>query len=349
MARTQRRSQQAVTIQAVAQRAGVSAMTVSNVVNGTKRVRDDTRRLVLAAVEELGYAPNAAARALASAGATRIGLIYQNAQNAFLSAMLVGTLHAASRLGAQVMIRECVAPTLEMASEAARGLARSGANALLLAPPYYNLISDTPLARELGLPIGAVAHGTPLPDVLSIGIDEVTAAHAMTELLLERGHRRIGFITGPSIHAASALRLQGYREALAARNIAFEGCLIQPGEFTFESGLVAASALLDLPERPTAVFASNDDMAAAVSSVAHRRGLEVPRQLAIAGFDDAPIAVKIWPPLTTVRQRIDLMAERATELLIAVQRGQSELGGGGVERLAFEIVERESSLARVPA
>ncbi len=345
MARAQRRTQQAVTIGQVAERAGVSAMTVSNVVNGTKNVRDDTRDAVLAAIEALGYSPNTAARALASAGSSRIGLVYQNAQNAFLSAMLVGTLNAASRLGAEVIIRKCDAPTLDLAAEAVRWLKRSGANALLLAPPYYNLLSGSALVGELALPIGAVAHGTPLADVFSVGIDEPAAACDMTQLLIRRGHRRIGFVCGPATHSSSTLRLDGYRQALARAGIAAEAQLVQPGDYTFESGLIAGEALLDLAKRPTAIFASNDDMAAAVSSVAHRRGLRVPEDLAIAGFDDAPIAVKIWPPLTTVRQRIEAMAEHATERLIAHQRGQEALPAGGVEMLGYELVERESTLS----
>lgn len=320
-------------------------MTVSHVVNGTKNVREDTRAAVLAAVEELGYLPNAAARALASATTTRIGLVYQNAQNAFLSAVLVGTLNAASRLGAQVIIRKCDAPTMTEATSAIRALVRSGANAILLAPPYCELVSGSPMAVELQVPLAAIAYGDPLPDMVSFGIDDVAAAREMTAMLIEGGHRRIGFVTGPASHAASAARLAGYRETLAAHGIDSDPALIRVGDFTFESGLPAAAALLDLPVPPSAVFASNDDMAAAVNSVAHRRGLRVPADLAICGFDDAPIAVKIWPPLTTVRHRVDLMAEHATEALIATLHG-APLGSD--RRFNYAVIVRESTGLAAP-
>lgn len=330
-------------MQSVADHAGVSAMTVSHVINGTKKLRDETRDAVLAAIEALGYVPNVAARALASAQSTRIGIVYRNAQNAFLSAMLVGTLNAAARLGAQVVIRKCDSFTLEDASEAIASLLRSGANAILLAPPYSELLTGTAFSAGLKVPVAAIAHGGALPDMDSIGIDEAGAARAMTDHLIGQGHLRIGFVTGPASHSAAERRLAGYREALTAHGVEPEAELVQPGDFSFESGLAAANALLDLPRPPRAIFASNDDMAAAVSLVAHQRGLQIPQDLAVAGFDDAPIAVKIWPPLTTVRQEIEAMAERAAEMIVARHRTGGRPDRPASEQLGFTVIEREST------
>lgn len=343
MARTPRKSGLAVTMQAVADRAGVSAMTVSHVINGTKKLREETREAVLAAVEALGYVPNVAARALASAQSTRIGIVYRNAQNAFLSAMLVGTLNAAARLGAQVIIRKCDSFTLDDATQAVSSLLRSGANAILLAPPYSELLTGTPFCAGLKVPVAAIAHGGALPDMDSIGIDERAAARAMTDHLIAQGHRRIGFVTGPSSHSAAARRLEGYRGALADHGIAPDDSLIATGDFSFESGLVAAAMLIDRADRPEAIFASNDDMAAAVSLIAHQRGLAIPQDLAVAGFDDAPIAVKIWPPLTTVRQEIEAMAERATETIVARHRAGGAPDHMLTEQLGFTVIRRESA------
>ncbi|MFC3440802.1 LacI family DNA-binding transcriptional regulator [Sphingobium rhizovicinum] len=343
MARTPRKSGQAVTMQAVADRAGVSAMTVSHVINGTKKLREETRDAVLAAIEALGYVPNVAARALASAQSTRIGIVYRNAQNAFLSAMLVGTLNAAARLGAQVIIRKCDSFSTQDATDAVSSLLRSGANAILLAPPYSELLTGTDFSAGLKVPVAAIAHGDALDDMDSIGVDEMAAARAMTEHLIGRDHRRIGFVTGPETHSAAARRLAGYNQALAAHGITADPALVQPGDFSFESGLVAAAALLDLPEPPTAIFASNDDMAAAASLIAHQRGLRIPEDLAVAGFDDAPIAVKIWPPLTTVRQEIDHMAERATEIMVARHREGGRPDQTLSEQVGFAVIEREST------
>lgn len=341
--RSSRRSRQSVTIASVADAAGVSPMTVSHVINGTKSVRDTTRAAVMKAVEELGYVPNAAARSLASARTTRIGIVYRNAQNAFLSAMLVGGLNAAARAGVQIIIRKCDDLSSASAIEAVTGLVRSGANAILLAPPYSEMLSGTPTLASLKVPMAAIACGRPLTDMDSIGIDEKGAAMAMTRHLLDKGYRRIGFVMGASIHSGSKARFEGYGAALAERGLSIDPALIAMGDFTFESGLSAGAALLDLPQPPDAIFASNDDMAAGVVLSAHRRGLRIPQDVAVAGFDDAPIAVKIWPPLTTVRQEIDMMAAQATDWLVARHRDDAEMNKPPLAQwLPYKIIERES-------
>jgi LacI family transcriptional regulator len=344
MARLARRKSTGVTIQSVAEHAGVSTMTVSNVVNGTGKMSQRTREAVLTAIRDLGYSPNVAARDLASAGAMRIGMIYYNPQNAFLSAMLVGALNATSARGVQLMLRACPELTFKAAEAQLRTLVRSGANALLLAPPFCEMINGTPLVRELGVPVAAVAPGQMLPDMVSFRVDDRAAANAMTALLIGKGHKRIGFVAGPSYHSASAPRIEGYRDALREHAYPFDPSLITAGDFSFESGLSAAETLLSLPQPPTAIFASNDDMAAAIVSIAHRRHLDVPRDLAVTGFDDTPIAIKIWPPLTTVRQPITAMSEQAANAVIDVLRRSDETQTAhGETLLPYEIIERDST------
>ncbi|MDG2533472.1 LacI family DNA-binding transcriptional regulator [Sphingomonas sp. HITSZ_GF] len=338
-----RRGSSGVTIQAVAERAGTSTMTVSNFLNGTGKMGDATRERVREAVDALGYKPNAAARALASSGAARIGLVYANPQNAFLSAMLVGTLHAAAARGAQLMVQHGGDLEYEALAEALRALVRSGANALLLPPPYSELVAGQPILAELGVPIAAVAAGRPIPGIFTVRVDDRAAAQAMTDLLIRQGHRRIGFIGGPEGHGSTAGRLAGYRDSLLAHQLPEAPELIEAGDFLFESGLDAAKRLLDLAEPPSAIFAANDDMAAAVISVAHRRGLAIPNALAVAGFDDTPIAVKTWPALTTVRQPIAEMAERATSALIErIANPESDAGAADM-CVGFKLVERAST------
>jgi LacI family transcriptional regulator len=334
-----RRGSSGVTIQAVAERAGTSTMTVSNFLNGTGKMGDATRERVREAVEALGYKPNAAARALASFGAARIGLLYANPQNAFLSAMLVGALHAAATRGSQLMIQHGGDPDYETLAEALRDLVRSGANALLLPPPYSEILVGRPVLEELDVPIAVVAAGRVMPGIVTVRVDDRAAAQAMTDLLIEQGHRRIGFIGGPESHGSTAGRRQGYRDSLRRHGIAEDAELMVAGDFTFESALVAGERLLDLPESPSAIFAANDDMAAAVLSLAHRRGLRIPEKLAIAGFDDTPIAVKSWPPLTTVRQPIAEMAEAATQALITRIAGSDSPGDEDM-LVDFTLIER---------
>lgn len=343
--RAPRRSSSAVTISDVAARAGVSTMTVSNVLNGRKKVQDGTREAVEAAVRELGYAPNAAARALASAAQLRVGLIYSNPQSAFLSAVLVGALNASSQLGAQLLIRYCPDQDEDATGEALNGLIRSGAGALLLPPPFCEIVDRSPVLRSAKVPMVAMSSGRELTHMSGVRVDDYGAAHAMTARLIELGHRRIGLIGGSARHYASTTRLAGYRAALEEAGIPFDALLVADGDFSYESGLSAAGTLFDLPTRPTAIFATNDDMAAAVVSEAHRRGLAVPDDVAIVGFDDTPIAVKIWPQLTTVRQPIAEISELATRRAIDAIRHANKADAltPVTTHIPFAIVEREST------
>jgi LacI family transcriptional regulator len=141
----------------------------------------------------------------------------------------------------------------------------------------------------------AIASATPRPGLLSVRIDDHAAALAMTRHILSLGHARIGFITGNLDQSASVVRLDGYKAALAEANIPIDPTLIQQGLFTYRSGLKAAEQLLGLAKPPTAIFASNDDMGAATVAVAHRRHLEVPKNLTVCGFDDTELSRSIWP------------------------------------------------------
>lgn len=322
--RAPRRSSSAVTISEVAARAGVSAMTVSNVINGRKQVQESTREAVEAAIRDLGYKPNTAAQALASAAQLRLGLIYRNPQSAFLSAVLVGALNATSQLGAQLLIRNCDGEDETDAKQAIDGLMRSGANALLLPPPYSKIVDRAAAMLAFDIPMMAISPGRELSNIPGVRIDDFGAARAMTTRLIELGHRRIALIGGPSHHYAAATRLAGYHAALTAAGLEIDPALEAAGDFSYESGLAAAQRLFTLRDAPTAIFATNDDMAAAAVSEANRRGLHVPHDVAIAGFDDTPIAVKIWPRLTTVRQPITDIAELATRRVIELLRHRGE-------------------------
>jgi len=312
-----RRRGDAVTIHEVAKRAGVSPMTVSRVINGNTNVRDGTRDVVMRAVRELNYTPNAAARSLAAAQGTRIALIYTNPSSTWLSALLVGALDAAGRAHTQLVIESW--DHMKQAAEraAARKIAQSVAGVLLPSP----LCESKPVFSELldaDIPVVAIAGGRFRPELSSVRIDDFRAAQEMTEHLISFGHTRIGFIKGHPSQSSSALRYDGFAAAMNAAGLSIDPALVQQGFFTYRSGLEAAEKLLERKRPPTAVFASNDDMAAAVVSVAHRRGLDVPRDLSVVGFDDTQSATIVWPELTTVRQPIAAMAATALELL---QRG----------------------------
>lgn len=319
-----RRGGDAVTISEVAARAAVSPMTVSRVINGQARVRDSTRERVMRAVRELGYTPNLAASALAAARGTRIALIYTNPSSAYLSELLVGALRGAARTAAQLVVDSWDGLDAEAERKAARALAGNVAGAILPPPLCESRAVLAELGRA-GIPVVAIASGRSSRDICHVRIDDFHASQQMTEHLIAQGHSRIGFIKGHPNQLSSTRRLEGFRAALEQAGLAFDEKLVGQGYFTYRSGLEAAEQLLAQRHRPTAIYASNDDMAAAVVSVAHRRGLDVPRDLTVVGFDDTSAATTVWPELTTIRQPIAAMADSAIDILLRnIRRNEDE-------------------------
>jgi LacI family transcriptional regulator len=344
MKRSSRRSRGSVTIQDVARAAGVSAMTVSRVVNGEKNVRESTREAVLDAVQRLNYSPNTAARSLAAGEATHIGLLYSNPSAAYLSQFLVGALEGARRTGSHLLIEACEGESAEEQAEATRRFALTNVEGVILPPP---LSESKPVQAELeaaGISVVSVAMGLAPEGSLNVRIDDFGAATAMTRHLIELGHRRIGFIAGHPGHIASIERLRGFRACLAEFGLDPDEAAIEQGYFTYRSGLSAAERLLSRDNRPTAIFASNDDMAAATVNVAHRWGLHVPDDLSVVGFDDTAPATIVWPELTTVRQPVAAMAEAALHLLLGELKARRVGGAPPATELVLdhELIVRES-------
>lgn len=345
MAKPSRRRRGVTTIEDVARAAGVSAMTVSRVINRGKNVRESTRAAVLEAIERLNYSPNTAARSLAAGQATHIGLLYANPSAAYLAQFLIGALHAARSAGVHLVIESCESEDADEQAEVTRRFATSDVEGVVLPPP---LSESQPIIAELdamGIPVVTVAKGSPREDDLNVRIDDHAAAMEMTRHLLDLGHRKIGFIKGHPNHIASHDRFRGFCDALSEAGIDAEEAAAEQGYFSYRSGLSAGERLLARADRPTAIFACNDDMAAASISVAHRMGLVVPEDVSIVGFDDTALATSVWPELTTVKQPIAAMAEAALELLIADLR--SRAGGSPrkfTERvLSHAMIIRESS------
>ncbi|MGA9658505.1 MAG: LacI family DNA-binding transcriptional regulator [Asticcacaulis sp.] len=338
-----RRSGNIVTIHDVARHVGVSPMTVSRVINGEKNVRQETRTKVLAAVEELNYSPNLAARSLATQDSVRIGLLYSNPSVAFLSEFLLGILSESSQSNAQLLIESCVGP--EGAAPALEKMKQSGCDGVILSSPLSDSTRVAAMLRDMNMPFVGVAMSRPDPEVSCVAIDDFKAAGAMTRRLIELGHCEIGFIKGPANAYASQMRYQGFEDAMHKAGLDIQPDFIGQGSFTYRSGFDAAERLLAVKTRPTAIFASNDDMAAGAVAAAHRLGLEVPEQLTIVGFDDTAMASSIWPELTTVRQPIANMAAMSVCLLFDQIRAHR--AGRPFEAVRevrdFSLIERQSS------
>ena len=304
-----------VTMGDVARRAKVSSMTVSRVVNGSPKVDDATRAAVLKAINELQFRPNRAARSLASHADPRIGLVCNNPSIAYFSELLIGALLSSGRNVAQLVVDKCPAGDAEAEQKAVRKMVRAGISGMLLTAPASDCAKLIAELHGADVAVVAVATGGFKGHVSCVGIDDFRAAYEMTRHLIRLGHRRIGFIKGHPCHGSSRRRLDGFAAALRETDAPCEAPRVAQGMYCYRSGLKAAERLLRRAPRPTAIFASNDDMAAGVMTTAHRMGLEVPGDLSVVGFDDTT-AASVWPALTTIRQPIHDIGSAAIDVIV---------------------------------
>ena len=344
--RNSRRQRNAPTINDVARHAGVSPMTVSRVINGEANVRETTRGQVQAAIVALRYAPSPAARMLAGGDEVRIGLFHSNPSFAYLSEFLMGSLDQASRSNVQLVVEKCDDASDER--DAVGHLLKGRIDGVVLPPPLCDSPAILQALHAAGVSTVAVATGKAPDWALAVTIDDTRAAYDMTMHLAALGHRHIGFIVGNPNQSASAARLEGYRAGLADSGLSVADDLIVQGLFTDRSGLDAAERLLDRADPPSAIFASNDDMAAATGAIAHRRGLDVPGDLSVCGFDDTALATTIWPELTTIRQPITEMSRQAVEMLVRdIRSRRAGRGDDGPRHLLVDhtLIRRQTDAA----
>jgi LacI family transcriptional regulator len=323
----------------VAQRAGVSIKTVSRVLNREPNVSDGTRERVMDAVSDLSYRPNMFARGLASVRSFLIGMLYDNPSASYVSGLQYGAIGRCRDEGYHLIVEvlDVQDPNLGHAVHAL--VADSSLHGIILTPPLCDSPAVIDALERAGTRFVSIAPSRPSATSPHVGIDDRQAAYDMTAHLLELGHRRIGFIKGHPDHGAAMARLRGYTDALRDQGLSLDESICLQGLFSYQSGMEAAETLLSNPNRPTAIFAANDDMAAAVLAASQRFSLKVPSQLSVAGFDDSLVSQVVWPRLTTCRQPIAEMASEAVALLVQ----GAPLSGGMSRQLDHEIIIREST------
>jgi LacI family transcriptional regulator len=305
------------TINDVARLSGVSKKTVSRVINRSPLLNDETRKRVLEVIRELGYVPNPQARALALRTNFLIGLIHDNPNAQMVLNVQQGILEALQGTDFEMIVRPVDRGSSAMLDDVRHFLERQRLYGVVLLPPISENDALARLCDEVGcryVRMGSAELDDPDHMVAS---NDREAVRGATAFLVEQGHKAIGLIAGPHGFRSARERRQGFEDALAQAGIKLPRSLIAEGNYTFESGIAAAEKLLDLSPRPTAIFASNDEMAAGVVHAARTRGIDVPADLSVMGFDDTPIAAHIWPPLTTVRWPIVSMARSAALKLLA--------------------------------
>jgi len=313
------------TITDVAKQAGVSMKTVSRVLNNEPNVAKKTRERVLEAAKALRYSPNLAARGLASSKSYLLALLYDNPSPNYIANVQKGAIDACRDSGYHLVVEPVNMSEANVGEAVDLLLERLPVDGIILTPPLSDDKDVIAILKRLKIPYIPVAPSVEDADVSSVKMDDVQAAYEMTEFLIRKGHRKLGFIKGHPEHSATNLRYLGYIKAMEAVGLALNMEWVVEGDFSFKSGVDAAEKLLGLSDRPTAIFASNDDMAAGGVSVASRLGISVPKDLSVGGFDDTPLAKILFPQLTTIKQPIYEMGHRAANLLIKPPKDQDRL------------------------
>ena len=311
-----------MTIRDVARAASVSVATVSRVLNGKEPVREETRSRIRAVVERLHYSPHAAARSLITRRTNTLGVLLPDVYGEFFSEVIRGIDSCARELGYHLLVSGSHSDAAEI--EAVLRAARGRVDGWIVMSPE---LDARILKRSLtdGLPavlLNGVANGYPFD---SIRVDNYGGAVAMVRHLISLGHRRIAHLAGPAGNSDASERLRGYRDTMRSLTTRPSRDLEMPGDFREEAGVSAGRRLLNWKNRPTAVFAANDAMAIGLLSSLQESRVRVPEDLAVAGFDDIPIARFATPPLSTVRVPIAELGAQATRLLLRALAGKDRV------------------------
>lgn len=334
------------TITDVARLAGVSMKTVSRVLNKEPNVTIKTRDKVLKAASELHYSPNLAAKGLATSKSYLVALIYDSSASPhYISGIQSGAIQACRDYDYHLvpeplpsLVEVGIETTLNTLAELLRRISVDG---VVLAPPLCDEKQIVAFLKSIKMPFALIAPSKGEPHAKAVKMDDVEAAREITNYLLSKGHSNIGFVKGHAQHSAARLRYVGFCEAMEQAGASIDVKNIVQGDFSFRSGVEAAEQLLNQQsDRPTAIFASNDDMAAGVVSVASRLGLSVPKDLAVCGFDDTPIAKILHPQLTTIRQPITDMGFEAVKLLVSPECKKLP---PSTQNLDYQLIIRDSA------
>lgn len=305
------------TINDIARLANVSKKTVSRVINESPFVREETRTRIAEIIRTTGFTPDPQARGLAFRRSYLIGLVYDNPNAPYVINIQEGALAALRRVGYELVVHPCDRNSPEFLRDIRQLVGRQKLDGMLILPPVSENPALAELLRDLHCPyIRILSAALDDPGNLVQSMDRQSAAE-VAEHLARLGHTRIAMIIGPATYRSSQERLEGFSNALAERGLALAPEYIAQGQYTFESGAVCAEMLLSRTPRPTAIFAGNDETAAGVYRTAYLRGLRIPNDLTVIGFDDSPLASRLCPSLTTMHQPIRDMGRMAAEKLIA--------------------------------
>ncbi|KML13549.1 catabolite control protein A [Bacillus safensis] len=329
-----------VTIYDVAREANVSMATVSRVVNGNPNVKPTTRKKVLEAIDRLGYRPNAVARGLASKKTTTVGVIIPDISSIFYSELARGIEDIATMYKYNIILSNSDQNTDKelhllntMLGKQVDGIVFMGGN---ITDVHVEEFKRSPVPIVLAASVEEQAQ-TP-----SVNINYEQAIYDSVQLLVEKGHKRIAFVSGPMSEPINSVRkLAGYKRALEEAGIAFDDVLVAEGDYSYDSGIEALAHLLEQSDKPTAVIAATDEMALGVIHGAQDRGVSIPEDLEVIGFDNTRLSLMVRPQLTTVVQPTYDIGAVAMRLLTKLMN--KEQVDDQIVELPHRIEERQST------
>jgi len=329
------------TISEVAELAGVSVKTVSRVMNNYQHISLKTRTKVEQAMEELNYAPSSIARQMRLGDPLSIGMLYGDPSSGYQSRLNHSVLKACSDARRYLAVELFNEKSVDWPNQVMSFLERTKVQNLILVPPMCDSSEIHELLKRRNVHYVLISPSAPVSGANSIALEDRRAAREITNHFIDLGHKKIAHISGRPDHVVTLLRRQGYEEALTRAGIAIREDFVESGRFRFRNAMECAERLLTLPDRPTAIFAANDDMAVATVMTANRLGLRVPEDLSVGGFDDTPIATTVWPELTTIAQPFDEIATAAVAAL-KTNKSSSELMSETLV-LKHSLIERGST------
>ncbi|CAN5390225.1 LacI family DNA-binding transcriptional regulator [soil metagenome] len=333
----------AITIKDVAARAGVSPKTVSRVINGEQHVRPEIRDLVLGVVAELDYRPNPFARSLSSSRSYLLGLFLDDPASGYAADVQLGALMRCRDRSYHLVVEPVDLESRDWIAEIEKSIRSLRLDGAILTPPICDNAALLDMLEAAGLPYVRIS---PRGDCNRSGLvemDDFAAASDMTRHLIALGHRSIGFIKGDPNHSTSRKRYEGFCTTMTAAGLSVDERFVLQGDFSFRSALAPATLLVSAKDAPTAVFASNDDMALGVLVTAMKLDVAVPEMLSIVGFDDAPTARAAWPPLSTIRQPKSEMAAAAVDILVDPTYRIGATDAKFRRLLPYELISRAST------
>ena len=326
------------TLAEVAAAAGVSAMTVSRALNDQRGVSRKTRDAIVRMASEMGYVTNRVAQKLSSGQSRVIGVLADHLDNPFISSLVTGVVRAAAAVDNEVLIYSLVDHQKRPPVKVLRLLQQFTDGVVALLPYEFGFVEAL---AEGHMPVVTIDNPSKHPGLPSVAADSYDGARKAISHLAELGHKRIAFVSGAEQLESARQRRRAYDDAVAILGLVRDPALVLKGNYTLESGRAAGEQLLKLKKHPTAVFASNDLSAFGLMAVLQERGLRIPEDISVVGFDDLPAAAQVHPALTTVRQPIEDLGRAAVNTLLALIAGLS--AASTQVTLPTELVVRQST------